>query len=161
MRYLILASLIIMLVNISSGTIILMDKYVIDTNEYALFDPAIEVSKATTNNPHILFWEAMNYPKEEPKLRIDILEFDTEINESDFSNFVPEAKRYSVNKPYSGWILEKDNMIFYKVMINNKTILMIMTSDINSAGFLLENLKIYPREEGSKIISEGIASRLQ
>ena len=151
---------------IGSSNIIPLDKYVIDTGAYLLYDSAVIRDGPTYENDSYL--DGIAYPdKNAPTITIGVQEFN---NTADFQfesldkNYIDSAlfgDYLKVEKPYPGRILVSNGTVYYLGKIGPNAILIISTTDINSANYLIKNIQVYPKNQENALIASTVANGLK
>lgn len=146
---------------IASANIIPLEKYVIDTGAYVLYDPSIVRNGPTYENElsnNMTYWDSIAYPESAPTLAIAVSERDEEVTFDELDSRNPDAIK--VETPYPGRIVVQNGTVMYVGKIGHNASLMISTSDINSASFLIKNISVYPKSQENTLIASTVAKGL-
>jgi hypothetical protein len=146
-----------------SATIIPLERYVIDTGAYVLFEPSIEHCNSTTPTEvfgmNITYTEGIRYPDVNPEFYMIISELRETPNAPE--PLVNDPNAIKVDKPYPGYVVAENGTVYYGAMIDNRTHLFVNTTDISLAGFLLKNLRIYPKSQENALVANAVANELK
>lgn len=158
----------------ASANIIPMDRYTLDTGNYVLYDNVIKVSLATPSN-NDTYVVKMEYPKSDPTLKIWIVEHNSSVLDpiARYFKFINGTKK--VESPYPGLIgvttgvyapyppivtFSAGDLIIYAGAVSDKTDIIVSTKDINSASYLLKNLRVLTNVQASVWITSNLAKDL-
>ncbi len=151
------AILAVIIVNIGSANIISLERYTIDTGAYVFYDPSImhsgpqpaeELSNSTTYSEYV-YYKGLNQ-----EIYIGIIEF--------LDNLTLDSPgATNVSTPYPGFVSVDNGTISYFGKVSDKVLLLVKTTDLDGAAYLIKNLKVYPKSLESTLIESKVARELE
>jgi hypothetical protein len=156
-RIALIAILTLIVVNIGSANIILLERYTIDTGAYVLYDPSImhsgprpaeELPNGTTYSEYV-YYKGLNQ-----EIYIGVIEFLDNLT-------LDSAGATNVSTPYPGFVSVDNGTISYFGKVSGKVLLLVKTTDLDGAAYLIKNLKVYPKSLESTLIESKVAKELE